>query len=145
MKKKKKSHLKESYRSKFEARIATSLKSRGIKFKYEEKAYPLHKPLNGFCCNCGSNDVARNSVYNPDWFIYIRSRLAFIVETKGRLTPENRKTLLTFKRTYPDVDIRMVFMRDNTLTKTSKTRYSEWAEKNGFPWAIGDIPDEWII
>lgn len=25
-----------------------------------------------------------------------------------------------------------------------KFRYSDWADKNGIPYAIGSIPDEWL-
>jgi hypothetical protein len=33
----------------------------------------------------------------------------------------------------------------NTLTKTSKTTYAQWAEKNGFLWAAShDIPLDWF-
>ena len=54
--------------------------------------------------------------------------------------------MLAVKKQHPDLDIRLVFQAPhNTLTKKSKTTYAQWAEKNGFLWAIyNDIPIEWF-
>ena len=41
------------------------------------------------------------------------------------------------KKQHPDLDIRMVFY------SRSKTNI-RWAEKYGFPYAIGKIPEEWL-
>jgi hypothetical protein len=35
-------------------------------------------------------------------------------------------------------------MRDNKLSKSSKTRYSEWCEKSGIPYAVGWFKKEWL-
>ena len=46
---------------------------------------------------------------------------------------------------HPDLDIRMVFMRpNNRLSKTSKTTYAMWCDKNNVKWANKYIPIEWI-
>jgi hypothetical protein len=67
------------------------------------------------------------------------------VELKGRFTSADRtKTLLVLKHN-PDIDLRFLFQANNTLTKTSKTRYSDWCDKHNIPWAVGErIPDEWF-
>ena len=44
----------------------------------------------------------------------------------------------------PDKDIRMLFMRDQFMTKKRKHTYGEWCTKNGIKWAVGHvIPDDW--
>lgn len=67
------------------------------------------------------------------------------VEVKGRLTLADRQKMVWVKNSNPDLDIRFVFQRKNNyIRKGSKTTYAEWAEKNGFPYAEGTIPDEWL-
>jgi hypothetical protein len=49
------------------------------------------------------------------------------------------------KEQHPLFDIRFVFQRSqNKISKNSKTTYAMWAELNGFPWAEGLIPPEWL-
>lgn len=69
-----------------------------------------------------------------------------ILEVKGRLTQADRTKHLLLKEQHPELDIRFVFKVDNKLSKSSTTRYSEWCEKNGFPYCfVGEgIPDEWF-
>lgn len=54
--------------------------------------------------------------------------------------------MLAVKETNPELDIRLVFMRNSPscLGKGSKTRPSEWAEKYGFLYSVGEIPQEWF-
>ncbi len=62
-------------------------------------------------------------------------------EAKGRFLPADRAKLLAVKRQHPAVDLRLVFMRNNKLSKDSETTYMEWAEKHGFPAAVyPDLP-----
>lgn len=69
-----------------------------------------------------------------------------IIETKGLLTAKDRAKMLLVKKTYPWMDIRMVFQRDNWVTNTKKMRYSQWAERHGFPWYVGHAPPEsWFL
>lgn len=67
-----------------------------------------------------------------------------IVEIKGYLRPEDRTKMIAVKKLNPELDIRFVFASDNKLNKRSRTRYSDWARKNGFPYAIGEIPSDWM-
>ena len=66
------------------------------------------------------------------------------IECKGRFTAADRKKMRLVKEHNPKKDIRLLFMSNNKLNPRSKTRYSDWAEKNGFKWAIKRIPEEWL-
>ena len=112
------------YKSKFEARIAASLLARKVPFKYELWSY----------------EYEQVRWYTPDWFL----PGGVIVETKGKFTGADRTKMLDVKEQHPDLDIRLVFMKDNPIRKGSKTKCSQWAANHGFPYAIGNIPDEWI-
>jgi hypothetical protein len=68
-----------------------------------------------------------------------------ILEGKGYFDSQDRKKMEAVKRDNPLLDIRIVFQRDQAIRKGSKTRYSDWSKKNGFPCCFGiSIPDEWI-
>lgn len=116
-------------KSKFEKTIADSLTSRNIKYTYEKGLkikYTVPEEIHE---------------YTPDFKLKGRT---WIVEAKGVLDAATRKKMLHVKRSHPDLDIRFVFQRDNPIYKGSKTRYTDWASANGFPSAVGDIPQEWI-
>jgi hypothetical protein len=71
-----------------------------------------------------------------------------IVEAKGKLDRLVREKMALVFEQNPDLDIRLLFMRDNKLSKTSKTRYSDWCEKRGIKYAVseqGHIPEEWLV
>jgi hypothetical protein len=113
------------FRSGFERTLAASMQRRKCKFEYEtlKLSYTL------------------NHVYSPDFIL----SNGIIIEAKGKLTPQDRTKMIAIKKQYPELDIRFVFMRgDNTLNASSKTTYMSWAQKNGFPAADGEIPDEWL-
>lgn len=132
--------LPSGYRSKFEERIAAQLTKAKIKFKYEEKAYAYEvKVPNAYCGKCGSREVVTPKLYTPDFFIK-----EIILEGKGKFTGKDRKKMVAMKQRYPEMDIRMVFMADNKLSKVSKTRYSTWAKDNGFKFCVGPIPAAWL-
>lgn len=67
------------------------------------------------------------------------------LEVKGYLSPDDRSKMLLVKEQYPDLDIRFVFDKDNKLNSKSKTRYSTWCEKKGFPYTFKTIPEDWLI
>lgn len=117
------------YRSKFEARIGASLEKRGVSAdRYEAERIGYVEP-----------ETKRR--YTPDWTL----ANGIVIEAKGRLTARDRKKMLLVKASNPHLDIRFVFQRaSNPIRKGSKTTYSAWAEKNGFPWAEGDIPTSWL-
>lgn len=45
------------------------------------------------------------------------------------------------KEQNPELDIRLVFQNDGKVGK--RMRYSDWADKYGFPFAIGRVPKDW--
>lgn len=82
--------------------------------------------------------------YVPDFCITLRSGHRIFIEAKGYLRPDDRAKLLSARECNPEADIRLVFQQDNKLNKNSRTRYSGWAERHGFKYAIGSIPIEWL-
>ena len=114
------------FRSKFERKVYDlSIKGKIKGAKYE----PIRIPFT----------VCRH--YKPDWVL----PNGVVVEIKGRFTAADRSKHLAIKQRHPAVDIRFVFQYDNTLSKQSTTRYSDWCEKHGFLYAFKSIPKEWTI
>lgn len=110
------------YRSKFEERIADNI---GDKADYEPT----------------SISYTIDYIYKPDWV----TPSGRIIEGKGVLDAQERRKYLAIQRAHPDLVISFVFQRDNRLSKTSRTTYSQWAAKHGFEWTIGPaIPPEWL-
>lgn len=80
--------------------------------------------------------------YLPDYRIKSNR---IIVEAKGYLDAAACKKMLAVKQSNPHLDIRFVFMNANgKRNKRAKLRNWEWAEKHGFPWCEGTIPEEWL-
>lgn len=107
-------------RNKFERRTQLFLRRHKIKFEYETErvAYVL----------------ARH--YIPDFILHTPLGKIY-VECKGYLRPEDRSKLLAVKRQNPRIDLRILFYEER---KTQTT----WAKKNGFKYAIGEIPQDWM-
>lgn len=116
-----------NYRSGFEAKIAENLKKRKIKFKYETNKIKYQVPES-------------SHTYIPDFEL----PSGIIVEAKGKFDPEARKKMKLIKEQYPDLDIRILFMRDQPIRKGSKTLYSDWCTANDYQFAFKEIPSEWI-
>jgi hypothetical protein len=75
--------------------------------------------------------------YKPDFQV---GKSNVYIESKGRFTSQDRKKMLLLVQQHPDKVFIMLFGRpENTLTKISKTTYSEWCEKHGIRWM--DIDD----
>lgn len=113
-----------AYRSTLEERIAKSFEKDNVPFLYEARSY----------------EYSLISKYTPDFFLPNE----IILEAKGFFKPSDRRKMLAIKHQYPDLDIRFVFQRNNTLSKNSKTTYGDWCNKHGFLWCIHPhIPPEW--
>lgn len=111
-------------KSGFERTLAAQLKRYGVKFEYEPDKI----------------DYVLERNYIPDFKIG-----DMYIEAKGKLDQDTRSKMIAVKKAHPHLDIRFVFMRaENKLSKNSKMTYGQWAERNGFPWADGDIPKEWF-
>ena len=115
-------------RSKLEKKIADELTALGVKYLYEKDKLYYSVP-----------ETAH--VYTPDFAIVGKD---FVIEVKGLLDSDTRKKMLYVQRSNPFSDIRFVFQRDNPIRKGSKTKYSDWATANGFKYAIGSVPEEWL-
>lgn len=143
---------KQKTRSGFEDVILKQLKDQRVPFEYEPKklVYTLHK------------------YYIPD--IELPNKI--LIECKGQFDKDDRDKMLAVRAMHPGLDVRMVFQQDGFLNKLSKTakkkrldikskrgkvtreeteglnsrrvKYSDWCTKNGFKYAIGKIPQEWI-
>ncbi|HWL80083.1 MAG TPA: hypothetical protein VNR89_03960 [Roseomonas sp.] len=115
------------HRSGLEDRQAERLSDLGVPYEYESIVIPY---------------VKRPATYRPDFLLLSNG---ILIETKGYFLAEDRTKHLLVKEQHPDLDIRFVFSRArNPLRKGSRTTYATWAEKNGFAWAEGDIPQAWI-
>jgi hypothetical protein len=128
-------------RSKFELSVQRSLKEAGVKFRYEAETYDLWDTVTGSkCAECGSKTIQKRIRYTPDWFL----EHGVIIETKGIFTGLDRKKI-TLLRQQHGVEVKMLFMRDNKISRYSNTRYSDWCEQHGFDYAIGtEVPKEWV-
>ena len=84
--------------------------------------------------------------YTPDFIIHYMDGRKVYIESKGFFPYNERAKMIAVKAQHPDLDIRLVFYRDNPgqLGRGSKTKPSEWATKNGFPFAVGEVPKEWF-
>lgn len=107
-------------RNKFEQKIHQQLKKSKVPFKYESEKLPY----------------ILSKHYIPD-FILTTPLGKVYIECKGYLRPEHKAKLVAVKKQYPSKDIRILFYSPNKS-------YIKWAIKNGFIYAIGEIPDEWF-
>lgn len=116
------------YRSGLEERIARELDKLGIKYRYEEVKIKYTQP-------------SKSRTYTPDFVL----PNGVIVESKGRFLSSDRQKHLMIQKEHPRLDIRFVFANPNTrINKGSPTTYAMWCEKNGFLYAKGSIPLEWL-
>lgn len=81
--------------------------------------------------------------YTPDFVVSLSNGTSFILETKGYFRRDDMSKLLAVKKCNPELDIRIVFYRDDPI-KGTKMKYSDWANKYGFPFAIESPPKEWF-
>ena len=112
-------------RSHLEEQVADLLDEMKIEYQYESEKIPYMIEAN----------------YIPDFKV---GDIYF--ETKGYFPPDQRRKMKAVKSANPDLDIRIIFQSPhNKINKRSKTTYSMWAEKNGFPWcAYYAIPIDWV-
>lgn len=78
--------------------------------------------------------------YVPDWIL---PKQCIVIEAKGLFSKADRDKMLLLKQQYPDLDIRMVFLRP-TDKITRKQTYADWCDAHGFPYCKGpDLPHDW--
>lgn len=128
-------------RSGFEKRVIEDLDARGVAYTYETYSYNWYEKLRAVCHECESPETYAERWYTPDVFL----GNGVIVEIKGKFTPKDRKILIGMQDVHPELDIRLLFMQDNKLSKSSETRYTEWASANDIAAVVGTaIPEGWI-
>jgi hypothetical protein len=116
------------FKSGLEENISVQIESKGIKVEYETEKVAYTIP-------------ASQHTYNPDF----KLPNGIFVETKGRFVAADRKKHLLVKAQNPTLDIRFVFSNSkNKITKTSKTTYGDWCDKNGYIYSDKIIPDSWF-
>jgi hypothetical protein len=115
-----------SFRSGFERTLHLQLTKAKVPFEYETVKLPF----------------SLERYYLPDFVL----GNGVVIEAKGILDRDTRTKMVAVKKQHPHLDIRFVFMKsENRLTKAANSlTYAQWAERNGFPWADGRIPDEWL-
>ena len=82
--------------------------------------------------------------YVPDFILKFKNGRKIYIEVKGYLRSEDRTKLLAVKESHPQLDLRIIFAKDNKLNSRSRTRYSDWATRNNFVFSIGTIPEKWF-
>lgn len=125
----KRKHKEHTLRSGLEKRTAEYLDREKVSYGYESETLEYEVP-------------AKTHKYKPDFTLLN----GMIVECKGRFDAAARQKMSLVIEQNPDRDIRMLFMRDNTISKNSKTKYSDWCTKRGIKFhvsATGEIPQEW--
>ncbi len=132
------------HRSGFEARLRERLDAEGVQYVYEAEAFPLVMEVPGArCFDCDSKQIVKPSRYTPDFFF-----ADWIVEAKGKFTAKDRKRVMALLNTFAVDHQRrkfgMLFMRDNKISKSSTTRYSDWCKKMGIEFSIGWFKQEWL-
>lgn len=118
------------FRNKFETKIGDGLTAKGVNYSYESLTL----------------EYVQTRKYNPDFMLKGEGEEAktIVIEAKGLFEAEDRRKHLSVKEQHPDIDIRFVFYADYKLRKGAKSTYSQWCDKHGFKYAIGDIPNEWL-
>lgn len=125
----KKQHGKLTLRSGFEVKTAKYLEENGVDYTYEEDVIEYTVPES-------------KHKYKPDF----RLPNGIFLECKGRFTAADRKKMSLAIEQNPDLDIRMLFMTNNTLNRSSRTTYTDWCDKRGIKCHVsskGEIPKEW--
>lgn len=126
----KQDHKGMTLRSGFEKRGAEFLDAKSIDYEYEKHKVKYEEP-------------ATCRTYTPDF----KLPNGIFLEYKGRFTPADRRKMALVIEQNPELDIRLVFMRDNTLSKSSKTTYSAWCANRNVVCCVspdGSIPKEWL-
>jgi hypothetical protein len=121
--------LKYGYRSGLEEKVAVELKEHfGYEIPFETVKLKYEQP-------------AKMRTYTPDFLL----PNGIIIETKGRLTVNDRKKHLWIQEQFPELDIRFIFSNpNNKIYKGSKTSYGDWCEQYGFRYAKKSVPQDWL-
>lgn len=118
-------------RSRFEAKILDELRE-------DIPSIDLHYESN----RLGYTVPARQAHYVPDLY-WPDQKL--VIELKGRFrSAAERQKYIHFRNSNPHIEIRFVLQRANVKLMGSKTTQEAWLAKNGFTYAVGSVPKDWI-
>jgi hypothetical protein len=120
-----------TYRSGFEIKVARYLGEKEAPFEYESRQLKFTVP-------------AKKRSYTADFILLPKG---IYLESKGKFDRESREKMALVIEQNPDKDIRILFMRNNPISKGSKTRYVDWCEARGIKCAVsesGHVPIEWL-
>lgn len=92
-----------------------------------------------------SLDYIVEKTYTPDFIVTLDNGRKIYLEAKGYWDAADRRKLKAVKTQHPDLDIRMIFQRDNKIHKNSNTKYSDYCSRHGIAYTVGEIPKEWFI
>lgn len=126
-----------SYHSEFEVDVVRELykqknskgRNNAYKFEYEVDAF----------------DYTLRRKYLPDFKITRSDGSIIYIEVKGMLDRDAKAKLLAAREQNPDLTVVILFLSNALLYKGAKSRYSDWAEKHGFDYAIRSIPERWLF
>ena len=114
----------------FEERVIDDLNVRDVPYMYEPEKLAYY--------------VERH--YVPDLKVG-----TMYVELKGYFRQDAQRKMKAVKAQHPELDIRFVFQNANATIQGAKKRKdgskmtcAEWAERNGFVYSEGTIPEEWL-
>lgn len=107
-------------RNKFEKAIFDFLKKKRIKFQYESEKIPY----------------VLHGNYIPDFVLSLKDGIR-LIEAKGHFRPEAKRKMVAVKQQHPELDLRILFY-------SHKDKDIRWAERYGFPYAIQEIPKDWL-
>jgi len=120
--------LRYGYRSGLEERVGRQIEKAGHPVQFETLKIKYEQP-------------SKSRTYTPDFVL----PNGIIIETKGRLTTEDRQKHLLIKEQNPEMDLRFVFTNPNSkINKGSQTSYAMWCMRHGFDFSRGLIPTEWL-
>ena len=109
-----------AYKSGLEKAVAKAFKNKGIKFEYEAEVVHFIQP-------------EKKRKYTPDFRVQTKDGTVLFVETKGRLTRQDRQKMIWVKEQNPKLHIVLLFQNSSIpIQKGSPTSYGDWADKNGF-------------
>ena len=117
-------------RSGYEKKVRKCLEENKVQYTYESMVIKYVVP-----------ETKRS--YTPDFIL----PNGVIIEAKGYWDAESRRKMALVVEQNPDLKIKMLLQRDNTISKKSKTKYSDWATARGIECAVspqGIIPEEWL-
>ena len=122
---KKKSKRIGKYKSVLESLVAKRL---GRKARYESHKLKYTVP-------------AKDREYSPDFTIVKTDGNIIHIEVKGFLRYEDQMKMRWVKECNPKADIRFYFPKDSKV-HISKLTNSQWCEKYGYKYYIGELPKE---